>query len=61
MGSTKTLPEIIEHYYTWKKYRNDEYRCRNRHASEEVRSGEGEEVRSGEGEEVSSGAEGRGR
>ena len=56
MGSTKTLPEIIEHYYTWKKYRNDEYRCRNRHASEEVSSGEGEEE-----EEVSSGAEGRGR
>ena len=36
VGSTKTLPEIIEHYYTWKKYRNDEYRCRNRHASEEI-------------------------
>ena len=33
---TKTLPEIIEYYYFWKKYCPDEYRGRNRHVSEEV-------------------------
>ena len=33
----KTLPEVTEFYYYWKKYCNDEYRGRNRHISEEVR------------------------
>ena len=33
---TKSLPEIIEYYYSWKKYCPDEYRGRNRHVSEEV-------------------------
>ena len=33
---TKSLPEIIEYYYSWKKYCPDEYRGRNRHHSEEV-------------------------
>lgn len=32
----KTLPEVTEFYYYWKKYCNDEYRGRNRHISEEV-------------------------
>ena len=32
----KLLPEVIEYYYSWKKYCNDEYRGRNRHISEEV-------------------------
>ena len=32
----KAFPEVIEYYYTWKKYCNDEYRGRNRHISEEV-------------------------
>ena len=32
----KSFPEVIEYYYTWKKYCNDEYRGRNRHISEEV-------------------------
>ena len=32
----KTLPEVTEYYYYWKKYCSDEYRGRNRHISEEV-------------------------
>ena len=32
----KTLSEVTEYYYYWKKYCNDEYRGRNRHVSEEV-------------------------
>ena len=32
----KTLPEVTEYYYYWKKYCSDEYRGRNRHVSEEV-------------------------
>ena len=33
---SKTLPEIIEYYYFWKKYCPDEYRGRNRHFSDDV-------------------------
>ncbi len=33
---SKQFPDIIEYYYTWKKYCSDEYRGRNRHISEEV-------------------------
>ena len=33
---SKTLPEIIEYYYSWKKYCPDEYRGRNRHVSDDV-------------------------
>ncbi len=33
---SKRLPEVVEYYYTWKKYCSDEYRGRNRHISEEV-------------------------
>lgn len=33
---SKKFSEIIEYYYTWKKYCSDEYRGRNRHISEEV-------------------------
>ena len=34
---TKTFHNIIEYYYSWKKYCPDEYRGRNRHVSEDVR------------------------
>ena len=33
---SKKFPDMIEYYYTWKKYCSDEYRGRNRHVSEEV-------------------------
>ena len=33
---TKRYHDIIEYYYSWKKYCNDEYRGRNRHHSEDV-------------------------
>ena len=33
----KQLSEVVEYYYSWKKYCSDEYRGRNRHISEEVR------------------------
>lgn len=33
---SKRFSELIEYYYTWKKYCSDEYRGRNRHISEEV-------------------------
>ena len=32
----KQLSEVVEYYYSWKKYCSDEYRGRNRHVSEEV-------------------------
>ncbi len=35
---SKSMPEMIEYYYTWKKYCSDEYRGRSRHFSEEVTS-----------------------
>ena len=30
------MKEVIEYYYSWKKYCSEEYRGRNRHTSEEV-------------------------
>ncbi|XP_064402519.1 nascent polypeptide-associated complex subunit alpha, muscle-specific form-like isoform X3 [Halichondria panicea] len=35
---SKSMPEMIEYYYTWKKYCSDEYRGRSRHFSEEILS-----------------------
>lgn len=37
---TKSFHNIIEYYYSWKKYCPDEYRGRNRHVSEDVLSEE---------------------
>jgi uncharacterized C2H2 Zn-finger protein len=35
---SKSLTDIIEYYYSWKKYYPDEYRGRNRHISDEILS-----------------------